>query len=75
MTSFTPSFLAFLQALHLKLKQLTFAHKKKLILLAVLSLAAYVAKKKMTMEHVLSIVDVFSKFIQYLPLPESPNLR
>ena len=50
-------------------------HKKKLILAIVLVLAGYVAKKKMTLGHILSFVDFLTRTIQALPLPDAPKLR
>jgi hypothetical protein len=41
----------------------------------ILIVAAYIIKKKMTMSHLLSIIDSITKLIQYLPLPDSPKLR
>jgi hypothetical protein len=58
-----------------QLKQITIAHKKKLILIAVLILAGYVAKKKLTMAHLLTFIDYATRAAQYIPLPEAPKLR
>jgi len=59
----------------LQLKEITRAHKKKLIFLAVLLLCGYVAKKKLTMAHLISFIDYATRAAQYIPLPEAPKLR
>lgn len=50
-------------------------HKKKVIAFVVLLIAGYIIKKKMTMAHLITLVETMSRFIQYLPLPDAPKLR
>lgn len=50
-------------------------HKKKLIFAFVFLIVAYIAKKKLTIAHVLAFVSGITKLIQALPLPEDPKLR
>lgn len=63
------------QLLLFKLKSTASNHKKKLILLLVLILLGYIAKKKLTVAHVLSCVELLTKFVQALPLPSAPKMR
>lgn len=63
------------QLLLFKVKSIARTHRKKLIVLLVLVVAGYIAKKKLTMSHIISCVEVISKLIQALPLPEAPKLR
>ena len=58
-----------------KSKGLALRHKKKLLLLLALVMVGYFIRKKMTINHVLLIINAASKVIQYLPLPEAPGLR
>lgn len=57
------------QLLVFKLKSTASRHKKKLILLLVIVVVGYVAKKKLTLSHLLSFVELVTKFVQSLPLP------
>jgi hypothetical protein len=56
-------------------KSLAINHKKKLIAFVVLLIAGYVIKRKMTMDHLVSLIQSVSQLISYLPLPDSPKLR
>lgn len=56
-------------------KTLIHNHKKKLIAAILLLVGGYIIKKKMTMSHLITIIDCLSKLVQYLPLPDSPKLR
>ena len=60
------------QILIFKVKMLTNAHKKKLIFALVLAITAYIAKKKLTVSHIIRFVEIITKIIQALPLPQSP---
>jgi hypothetical protein len=44
-------------------------HKKKLILAIVLVCLGYLAKKKLTMSHILTAFETLTKIIDLLPLP------
>lgn len=63
------------QLLLFKAKSIAKTHKKKLIVLLVVVVAGYIAKKKLTMSHVISCIEVITKLVQALPLPEAPKLR
>lgn len=63
------------QLLLFKIKTTASRHKKKLILLLVLLLAGYIAKKKLTIAHILTFIQLLTKAVQALPLPEAPKLR
>ena len=56
-------------------KGLALRHKKKIILVVLAVGLGYFVKRKMTLEHVLSLVNGMHKIIQHLPLPESPSMR
>lgn len=57
------------QILMFKVKHLASKHKKKIIFAIVLFLAAYVAKKKLTVNHVITFVGGITRLVQTLPLP------
>lgn len=63
------------QVLVFKVKMTAGKHKKKLIFALVVLLVGYVAKKKLTLGHVLSFVEGVTRLIQALPLPEAPRMR
>ena len=63
------------QILIFKVKMVASRHKKKLIFAFVFLLAAYVAKKKLTLSHILTFVCGVTKLIQALPLPSDPKMR
>jgi hypothetical protein len=63
------------QILMFKLKMTAGRHKKKLIFAVVLLLGAYIAKKKLTLAHILAFVSGITKLVQALPLPEDPKMR
>jgi len=44
-------------------------HKKKIIFALVFLVLAYIAKKKLTLAHVISLVGTFSKIVELIPLP------
>jgi|JI6StandDraft_1071083.scaffolds.fasta_scaffold03755_5 hypothetical protein len=50
-------------------------HKKKLIGLMLLGLVAYFIKRRMTLEHLMHIVEKVLSFAEYLPLPDPPVYR
>ena len=56
-------------------KNLALSHKKKIILVVLIVALGYFVRKKMTMEHVLTLVNGVYKIVQHLPLPESPEMR
>ena len=57
------------QILVWKVKHTAGKHKKKLIFALVLLLGGYIAKKKLTLTHVLGFVEGVTKLVQALPLP------
>lgn len=57
------------QVLVWKIKRIAGEHKKKLILALVLLIGGYIAKKKLTLAHILSFVEALTKVVQALPLP------
>ena len=56
-------------------KDLALRHKKKIILVVFIVALGYFVRKKMTMDHVLTLVNGVYKIVQHLPLPESPGMR
>jgi len=44
-------------------------HKKKLIFALVLVVLIYIAKKKLTLSHVIKFAETFSKVLELIPLP------
>jgi len=57
------------------IKLIAISHKKKLIFLVAVLLAGYIAKKKLTMAHLINIFEFMAKAMQYLPLPQDQKLR
>lgn len=57
------------QVLMWKVKMVAGRHRKKLIFGLVLLIVGYIAKKKLTLNHVLSFVEGVTKLVQALPLP------
>lgn len=70
---------AILKTILEKLKTTSLNHKKKLIALTILIAAGYLAKKKLKLNHIVSLVmfcfKIFSKILGYLPLPTFSNYR
>lgn len=62
-----------------KLKTTSLNHKKKLIALTILIAVGYLAKKKLKLNHLISLMmfcfKIFSKIFGYLPLPTFSNYR
>lgn len=62
-----------------KMQSTTLNHKKKLITLVIFILAGYIAKKKLKLHHIISVVmfafRIFSKVFAYLPLPKFAEYR
>ena len=52
-----------------KVKMVAGRHRKKLIFGLVLLIVGYIAKRKLTFNHVLSFVEGVTKLVQALPLP------
>lgn len=50
-------------------------HKKKIIGLMLLAIVGYVIKKKMSLAHLIQIVEKVLSFAEYLPLPDPPVYR
>lgn len=69
----------FLKSILEKLQSTTLNHKKKLIALVVLVLGGYIAKKKLKLHHIISLVmfamKIFSKVLGYLPMPQFAEYR
>jgi len=63
------------QILMWKVKLTAGKHKKKLIFGLVMLIVAYIAKRKMTLEHLLGFVGGVTRLVQSLPLPEAPRMR
>jgi ATP phosphoribosyltransferase len=63
------------QILIFKVKSTASHHKKKLIFAVVMLLLGYIAKKKLTVGHVITFVESLTRIVQALPLPEAPRLR
>ena len=62
-----------------KLKDTSLNHKKKLIALIILIVGGTIAKKKLKLNHIISLTmfcfRIFSKVLGYLPLPTFSNYR
>ena len=63
------------QILMFKVKMIAGRHKKKLIFAIVFLLLAYIAKKKLTLGHIISFVSGITRLVQFLPLPSDPKMR
>ena len=57
------------QVLVWKVKMTAGRHKKKLIFALVILIVGYIAKKKLTLAHMLGFVEALTKIVQALPLP------
>ena len=44
-------------------------HKKKIIFALILLVLGYIAKKKLTLGHLVKFAELFSKVVELLPLP------
>lgn len=57
------------------LKKTSSQHRKKLMVLVVIALLSYVAKKRLRLAHLFYLAEKLTKVIDYLPLPSFPRHR
>jgi hypothetical protein len=63
------------QLMLFKTTHFAISHKKKIVFALTLIVLIYIAKKKLTLAHVLKFAETFSKVLELIPLPEAPKLR